>query len=496
MSQPQTLNVEYDELMARAVELEAPIPGIPPGNPAPPCNIAMVVKGAQQLALSADNMRLYLGVGDRERKRLAESLRNAAKAYEEADEGAEEAFDNETAVQEVTPDLVDEGVDPSTLGETVSLMAVPDPVPYYAVRQAAQEIEAGDQGVSFTNFANAWEAYQRTLLEARIRFRPFQDWWNGTASDAVEANFDSQRGWLDAMATMCGTMATQARVVVTAHKWAITQHPTVFQINEVDALWNDYAQRAAQNQFPYNLVWPQVKPQLEQRYRDFQSKSEEVLTEYEKRAAFPLPPLSPPKPPPAYYIPPPPEPGSGDEPGPGDPGGIDPNNPGGELPDPGLELPDPTGMPAAGAGGGMPSTPPIPAMPDNSKLADALKDLKGGPPGAGMKPASLGGGKIGGGIPAMPMQPPSEAESSRPASAVPGAASMGRGVPIPAAGGAAGGGMGGGMAPMAPGQGQNAGKQGSRVDGDDDDSLYTEERAWTEGAIGIAGLKPPGTTKQ
>lgn len=95
MTQPSTLNVEKDELIARAAELEQSIPGLPSANPGAPCSLSMVLKAAQQLALSADNMRLYLGVGERERMRLAESLRNAAKAYQDADEAAEDALNNE-----------------------------------------------------------------------------------------------------------------------------------------------------------------------------------------------------------------------------------------------------------------------------------------------------------------------------------------------------------------------------------------------------------------
>lgn len=121
LTQPQALSVEYQELMTRADEVEAAIPGQPAENPGAPCALAMVTAAAAQLALSADNMRLYLGVGDRERRRLAESLRNAAKAYEEVDESAEEAIDNGTSVSPATPGLADEGPDPVTLSDTKRL---------------------------------------------------------------------------------------------------------------------------------------------------------------------------------------------------------------------------------------------------------------------------------------------------------------------------------------------------------------------------------------
>jgi hypothetical protein len=40
---------------------------------------------------------------------------------------------------------------------------------------------------------------------------------------------------------------------------------------------------------------------------------------------------------------------------------------------------------------------------------------------------------------------------------------------------------------MAPGQGQPAGKEGNRLN-TGDESLYTEQRRWTEGVIGV--LRP------
>lgn len=481
MTQPQTLNVEKDELLARAAELEQPITGQPAGNPAAPCSLSMITKAAQQIALSADNMRLYLGVGERERLRLAESLRNAAKAYEDADEGAADALNTDGTVSVVKAGSASEDTGQAMLNDTLSLMAQPEPFPYYPVRVVAQEIVQLDQGTAFLDFADAWEAYQRALLEARYRFRPFQHWLS-ESSNAVEMNFDSQRSWLDSMATLCGQMATQARTVVSAHRWAVKEHPTLARIEEVDKIWVEYSS----NDLFRRVLWPQVKTQLEAQYAECQRKSEEVLTEYEKRAALPLAPLSPPKPPPAHRIDPPPKPD------PGDGGRIAPTNPEDGLPLDDSLLPDPTGMPMMPM---MPSIPSMPSAPTDARLTAALKDLKKGPglpTGAGVKPASFGGG----GVPGMPLQPSAEPEAatSRPAGAAgPAAAGVGRG--LPGAGGAIGGGM-GGMAPMggAPGgQGQGAGK-GKRTQ-TEDESLYTEERPWTEGVVGRRRAKDAPDSK-
>ncbi len=94
MTEPEPVNLEYDEIIARAELLEQPIPDPPSENPNPPSRLAMAIQAAADLGFSADNMRYYLDQGRKERENLAESLRNAAKAYEEADEQAAEAVDN------------------------------------------------------------------------------------------------------------------------------------------------------------------------------------------------------------------------------------------------------------------------------------------------------------------------------------------------------------------------------------------------------------------
>ncbi|BCI86278.1 hypothetical protein NIIDMKKI_14840 [Mycobacterium kansasii] len=91
-----------------------------------------------------------------------------------------------------------------------------------------------------------------------------------------------------------------------------------------------------------------------------------------------------------------------------------------------------------------------------------------------MKPASVGaGGGLGGGALAKPWAPGIDAKS----------------VPAGAAGGTAGGSvprgglMGGGMPMGVPGQGQGNAKNKSAQQ--EEEALYTETRAWTEGLIGI-----------
>ena len=76
------------------------------------------------------------------------------------------------------------------------------------------------------------------------------------------------------------------------------------------------------------------------------------------------------------------------------------------------------------------------------------------------------------------MDPDAVGRASAPAAARE-AAGLGRGVPG-AAGAMGGGGMGMPMAPGAAGQGRSKGKHAKP----DEESLYTEDRSWTEAVIG------------
>jgi hypothetical protein len=483
MTQPQTLNVEYQELVARADEIERPVPPIPSINPPAPCEISFVKDAATQLALNADAMRLYFKTCEREWKILADSLRNAAKAYREVDEGAADAIKNDTSTAGVTS----ESVTSASVTANAEIWTPPPPTltfeyPYYEVRQAAQDIEAGDQGTAFRAFAKEWDTFQRTFQQDTMnRFRPFIS-WEGEARTAVEANFDQQRQWVISMVALCNELASQANMVVDAHKKATLvthehaqddEHPTTKEISLCDDWYKYYLTNNNDYMVRDCILW----------YQYLQGQSEEALARYVRNAQLPLRPVTPQRVPVTTRIDAPkPDDGnrSSDGNDPFDP--SDPSN-GGDLPST-----DPVSAPSIPSAG-MPSMPPMPTDPT---LTGALKDVKGSPsphPVAGLKPASVGGGG-GVGMPSMPLRPGVGSEGSSPAATAPlGAAGPGRGIPgipVPPAYAALGG-AGGGMPPMAPG-GQDQGGKGKRVQSEDE-SLYIEERQWTEGVIGNRSRK-------
>jgi hypothetical protein len=488
MTQPLTVNVEKQELLARATELEAPIPGLPNEIQTlqGPCAFAGVSAAAEQLVLSANNMRTYLAVGERERGHLAESLRNAAAAYEDNDEQAAEALRTGTPVVPVPPKLADPGVHRGLLGDTPkALGATPADYTFQTVKQRASDLEQPDQGTAFLAFADAWDAYRIALLQAADRFRPFTE-WSGTACSAVEANFDQQRSWLTGMASLCGQMVTQARTLVDTlryalqkHVWFNDRHVDYAGILELEQIWVNQASKSKN---------PGVQKQWADTFASFQEQSDQIVADFQQKANLPLAPVNPPKPPEAYPIDPP-----SDSP-------DVPNDGGATLPDVPGELP-----------GGTPDSPEIPSLPsaDMPKTPSAptgdiagVKDVpapalpKGGSPS--LKPASAGLGGFG--MPSMPLKGVPSTPLKDPYYAAPAA-------PVPAATGAAGptlaapggrGAMGGGGMGAAPlgAQGADRGAGKAKRVGQEESSIYIESRAWTEGLIGrLPGPKNPADQK-
>jgi hypothetical protein len=487
----QTVNVEYQELMARADEIEAALPPMPQGNPQAPCNLSFVRDAAIQIAINADSLRLYIRACLREWSSLADSLRNAAKAYEEADEGAADDIDAinmdgtksgpsgssaKVAADDNKARMRDSDFSSESLAPPAA--AAPFQYPYYEVRQAATDIESPDQGTAFRAFANDWNSYQLKFQQLAYRFRPFLN-WEGDARASVEQNFTQQKQWIFGMVTQCTTLAKQAQMVADAHKKVRAtgssgreiyglegEHPSTYEVSQCDYWYKNYVEHNS----PYLYMamdW----------YKNLQKRSETALSTYVSTAGIPLAPANPTAPFGAFVIP--------------DPADVPdvPDVP--DMPniptDPSANMPMMPAMPTlpSGLGGGTPQVPPT---PDAQALVDKAMQKQGAKGGAGgIKPASVGGM---GGMPKMPLQGEAgggEASSRPAAAAAPGPSVAGLGKGLPGAGGA-GGGMGG--MPMG-GHGDKGGAKGKRIPGADEDALYTEERAWTEGVIGNRPRKGP-----
>ncbi|SOJ58065.1 ESX-1 secretion-associated protein EspB [Mycobacterium simulans] len=450
MSQPQTLTVDQQEILARANEVEAPMAEPPTNAPAAPCTLTAAQNAAEQLDLSAENMRTFLAAGHRERQRLATSLRNAAKAYGEVDDESATALNSDGNGNVEAESAGGAGGDSSAgLQDTPQVAAAGDPG-FTDLKTAATKIGSGDQGVSLSNFADAWTKLNFALQRDVKRFRPFDN-WQGDAATACEASLDQQREWIVYMAQLAAALAKQANYIAQLQYWARTNHPTLADIESLEQDMKD----------------PNKKSAAMKVYAEYQSKSEQVLKEYNDKANLEA--INPKKPPAAIKIDPPP---------PAQPQGLIPSF----LMPPGDGSGGGTGgmppmapmAPTAGAGGGMP---PSTAAELTAAGREAAASL---PSDVSVKAASLGGGGGGGGMPSMPLAPATgiDGESVRPAAAGDlGGAAAGR---TASGSGMAGGGM--GMPMGAHGQGQGGSK--SKGAQQDDEALYTEDRAWTEAVIG------------
>ncbi|WP_414683993.1 PPE domain-containing protein, partial [Mycobacterium marinum] len=109
---------------------------------------------------------------------------------------------------------------------------------------------------------------------------------------------------------MCKQLVAQVQGISSAHSWAVTQHPTVAQLDKLDKTWEQVQREkiAAEHDSAWirNMELAILKGEekaLLKKYTDYQNQSESVLTEYTKKANLPLSPLNPPVPPTAYSPP-------------------------------------------------------------------------------------------------------------------------------------------------------------------------------------------------
>ncbi len=199
------------------------------------------------------------------------------------------------------------------------------------LKTAATKIGSGDQGVSLADFADAWTKLNFALQRDVKRFRPFDN-WQGDAATACEASLDQQREWIVYMAQLAAALAKQANYIAQLQYWARTNHPTLADIESLEQDMKD----------------PNKKSAAMKVYAEYQSKSEQVLKEYNDKANLEA--INPKKPPAAIKIDPPPPaqpqgliPGFLMPPSDGSGGGMTPMTPMAPM------------APTAGAGGGMPA---------------------------------------------------------------------------------------------------------------------------------------------
>lgn len=483
----QRLHVDTDELRARAKELEAPIPGLPGKNPAPSCGLGIAATRTRDIALNADIVRSYLDAGQRERQRLGQALRSAAKAYDEMDQNAAEAINTGKPLSTALPEPV-EIPTPAFERKDRPSASTPNGGGYLNWKTGVVQVHSGDQGASLGKFSDAWTDHRHNLRAAATRhFAPFQS-WDGEAAAAAQAAIEQHRQWLYQMAELCAMLASQAKDLKSAQSWIWDNHPTTTDLKRYTRFFNKqekwvggYTPKLPDSlAAEHALDWGQLHYRKQARWlnRWFQRKSERTLREYTQKTALSAVNPSAPQAIPGDFVSPPAQPG-GPPAQPGGGGGVaDPFSPiiptapisnSALTPDQPLSDLPLSDLPTNG----------LPQSPDSGRPAAASAGVPKLPIGPALKPASIGNGG-GGAMPALPLQSALGAEAGSTAGRE--VAGIGRG--IPTVGGALGGGGGAGLAPIGPGGGPNQeagkGKRGPQPD----ETLYTEERPHTEGIIG------------
>lgn len=464
-----------------------------------PSGLQLSDDAAENVWQNARGLRQYQTVGKNEAKRLTETLENVAKAYEAVDAASKQAIDSgQGTVQPVTP-------------EPSPTPALPKPFPIAPAKpltcdfcsdplKAEAKLAQKDQAASLLAAAEQWATQAAQLAIHAEQYNLTGLEWAGDAAEAADARFRKFSDWLDNLAKTWGLLAGEAAKVALAHKAARARHTEVAdQYRELENMWKDLVMRGGMDS-------PALVRQIEAKMKGLQETSEAIINTYHQNAST------------TSQIPedipesaaPPAVTASGAQGGPGagrsgqGPGGNGPATGGPPPGAPGApQTPATTpasaqqdqGAPAGGApGGGSPSGgSPSGGSPAGGGTPGGLPGgVPGGKPGdipdlpddPNLSPASAGGGSgggAGGGGGGMPLSPSVGGVAVGPAPAGGAAAPAG----TAPAGAAGAGGMGGGMGGMGHGGGHNQGKEKRRDPNlAPDETLYEEDRAWTEAVIG------------
>ncbi|AMD53540.1 hypothetical protein ATO49_00290 [Mycolicibacterium fortuitum subsp. fortuitum DSM 46621 = ATCC 6841 = JCM 6387] len=454
-------------------------------------------------------MGLTLRAGQVEGEILAWSLRESAAAYDKADEAQKATLDTQMnggaapANEGAAPVASSQRPTPFTIPHTdYPLDSATAAYPEEADADigngwmaAAATIHDGDtQALSVKYMRDQWKAHKGTVQAHSEKFATPPAGWEGSAADACTGSMTSLQRWWFYMGDECFRLGEQVEKLADAHDTLVAAHPTMEDVEYYKTFpWSTLPA-------PARALWYSIK----------QQDSEAALLEYAN--AIKLLEIQP-KGPPAV------------DPQPVDRIEIEKmvGSPLQEKRGPGGAKSEDQDEPTAG-----PQVSPVSTQSPNSGGQEQGPAQSGSAPSGGQG-GSQGGGSPGGGSPTgmsgMPMSTPAGdlpelgEPNLKPASAGGAGGGMGRrwrrdavdaaescrrcrfggGVAVrcarwcsgtaPAAGGGMGG-MGGGMGGMGGGHGQGQGKEKRRDPKlAEDEDLYIEDRAYTEGIIGRRARK-------
>ncbi|MDT5064684.1 MAG: hypothetical protein QOK02_839 [Mycobacterium sp.] len=503
------LKVDTADLRAKARQVENVHFADPAGLEADiqaPDSLPHTKRTMEHLAANARYLADNQAFAKTEQQRLADTLNSVAKAYDEYDAAARQSLDTGApAPGPVTP--AGSGTPEPKAPSPLASPSRSSSGGYVFIDLAQDALGSGDHGASLTDARNRWDANGVDLQRAGATFiAPIVN-WEGAAADEAYGKFFDYGNWITQLGQKWQALAREAQKIVDAHLDAVGKHNPVYtqykalEANIANATQSDMDTMAA-------LV----------------KQSEDIQDEYTVAAAVDR--VTVDRPPPPVGTPSAPVTTNGD------PRQL-PSDWKDNHPPQGTETPAASGGAGGGGGGqpigGTPSTPQTPSTsvsPMSAEQASKESPSGAGPGSGGGSPSggsgsSSGSGSPTGGAPSLPgggsqdMTPLSDDPSLHPAAADAGGAGGGSGggagggsgpIPLqpnvggvsvgpgpggaggagaaPAASSGAGGAMGGGVGVPPGGQAQS-GKEKRRTPSlSPDESLYVEDREYTEEVIG------------
>lgn len=516
----EELRVDTNDLRGKANEINGLHWATPGEEPpiTPPSALTTSVDAAANLAKAARSVWEYQNWGVTEGKRLAESLYNVGKAYDQVDLRATAEINAGKPISNgpVKPD--DCSIPPAPHPSAPGVPGKPghshgDP------EQVENALKNGDQGAALRTVANFWRTTGNNLQTAAQPFQVRIQNWEGAAAEAAYGRFNDFGGWLHSLSATWQQLAAEADKVADAHDKARAEHTPIYD------QW-----MALKKQL--ETATDDEKPAIMQSLLKQYAASEQVRAQYESAAAIDK--VQPPEPrdgagssipvstngdPRRRAVPAGEEGEEGASQQPGAGGGGQSGGAGGGAPQGGgtpSPMASPVGQTAtpqqarpagASAGGGAPAGGGSPAgggkgggMPAGGMPGGMPAAAKAGtnlPKGPNLKPAASGGGGAGhgggGGGGPHPLQP---AVAGTAVAASHEAAAHAADAAKAAGGGAMGGAGMGGMPMGGHGAQGQGGKERRRTPGlTPDEELYKEDRSWTEGVIGARRRKETPDSK-
>lgn len=492
--QGDPLEIVPTRLQAKAAQCKTECTLIP-GPAHAPDALEITVAAMDQLAKCSERMLATLRAGNTEGTRLGEAFDSAAEAFGKVDQEAEIQLANQMNGSEemratsvtVIPTAVT--TQKPFIGE-FSFPASADWNLFTEWRTAARTIHSGDtQALSVKYMRDQWNDQAAKLRDHVAKNFPSGDNLGvegGAVAEMCSKANTSLGSWWGNMADECTRLALEAQKLADAHDKLVADHPTMDDVENFESI-------------NWALAIPGAKAA---QYATFQVRSEMALREYANGTDIME--IRPGKPPSISGMP------------------TTTTKTGTENPPPGVSNPNDQSAPRTGGptseGQSGPSVAPTSASPSSGEQSSGSpsgESPSGGSPSGGGSPSSGGGSPSGSGMPSgmpegMPEMPGLDDPSLKPASAGGGmgggGGGMGAGPLGPSVGaetvaaspagarGAAGpaaapsgggmGGMGGGMGGMGGGHGQQGKEKRRDPKLAEDEDLYIEDRAYTEGVIG------------